>query len=118
MIVEKILLDGEFVPDIPEGLEYKSATYRVETDDYILTFSPEQLEAQRITPAQGRAQLSRDSKLAAVATYIEQSDNEELKIFWEYSTFWDRNTPTVKALAQAFSIELDSFWASAKAIEL
>ena len=109
---------GSFVPNIPQGLEFDRVIYQPITDDYLVIFTPKQLEANRITPAQGRAQLSRDSKLAAVDTYIEQSDNQELKIFWEYSTFWDRNTPTVKALAQSFSIDLDTFWASAKAIEL
>ena len=118
MVVQKILKNGSYVPDIPSDLKYEEIVYQRETDNYLVKFSKEQIEANRITPAQGRAQLSRDSKLAAVATYIEQSDNQELKIFWEYSTFWDRNTPTVKALAQAFSIELNSFWASAKAIEL
>ena len=118
MIVQKKTENGQIVPNIPQGLEYERVIYQPITDDYLIIFTPEQLESNRITPAQGRAQLSRDSKLAAVATYIEQSDNDELKIFWEYSTFWDRNTPTVKALAQSFSIDLDTFWASAKAIEL
>lgn len=57
-------------------------------------------------------------KLSAIARYIEQSENEELRIFWEYSTFWDRTTPTVQALASAFSINLSEFWDSAKRIDL
>ena len=119
MIVQKTQNEsGAFVPDIPEGLEYKSAIYRAETDDYLITFSPEQIEANRITAAQGRTQLIREGKLAQIGAYIEQSESEELKIFWEYSTFWDKTTPTVKALAANFSIDLNAFWIAAKQIEV
>lgn len=119
MIVQKKQdKNGTFVPNIPEGLQYKSAFYRPETDDYLISFSSEQLEANRIRPAQGRAQLSREGKLTQIAAYIEQGSDEELKIFWEYSTFWDRNTATIKSLATAFQIDLNDFWSKAKAIEL
>ena len=110
--------DAHGEPIIPVGLEKFTSITNNGDGTSTLNISQEEFDKHTITPAQGRAQLSRDSKLAAVATYIEQSDNEELKIFWEYSTFWDRNTPTVKALAEAFAIDLDSFWTSAKAIEL
>lgn len=118
MIVEKIFKNGAFGPNIPEGLEYQAVRLNPDGQTYTITFSQEQLEANRITPAQGRAQLSREGKLTQITTYIEQGSNEELKIFWEYSTFWDRNTQTVKGLATAFQIDLNSFWLSAKAIEL
>lgn len=119
MIVQKIQNEnGTFVPSISEGLEYQAVRLNQDGKTYTITFSTEQLEANRITPAQGRAQLSREGKLTQVATYIEQGSNEELKIFWEYSTFWDRNTATVRGLAADFQIDLNDFWSKAKAIEL
>jgi hypothetical protein len=119
MIVQKTQNEnGAFVPDIPEGLEYRSAIYREETDDYLVTFSAEQQDANRISPAQGRTQLSRDGKLRNVTNSIMSSASEEVQIFWEFATFWDRNTPTVKALAEQYKIDLDVFWVKAKAIEV
>lgn len=119
MIVQKIQNEnGAFVPDIPEGLEYKSATYRPETDDYLITFSPEQIEANRITPSQGMTQLSRDNKLADIENYISNAQDAELTIFWERAVFWDKNSAIVKSLANAFNIDLEVFWQAAKQIEV
>ena len=119
MIVQKTQNEsGAFVPNIPEGLSYQSATYRAETDDYLITFTPEQLEANRISPAQGKTQLSRLGKLQAVRNLVTNSGNEELEIFWEYATFWDKNTATVQSLAQAVGVDLEQFWIDAKQISL
>lgn len=119
MIVQKKQNEqSTFVPDIPEGLEYKSATYRPESDDYLITFSPEQLEANRITAAQGRTQLSREGKLQQIADHVAQSQNEELQIFWEYATFWDKTTPIIKQFLQAFGIDVEDFWTKAKSIAI
>lgn len=119
MIVQKIQDEkGNFIPDIPQGLQYKSVTLNNDGQTYTVEFTPEQLKNNRITPAQGRAQLNREGKLSAVAAHIEQGSNEELKIFWEYSTFWDKNTPTLQSLAQGFSIDLEDFFSKAKSIQL
>ncbi|WP_421752936.1 hypothetical protein [Croceimicrobium sp.] len=118
MIVQSKIDNGLKQADIPQGLEYESATYRPSTDDYVIKFTPEQEEANRITPAQGRAQLDRDGLLSDISNHIEQSSNTELRIFWEYSTYWDRTTPTIQALASGFGIDLSQFWKKAKKIQL
>jgi hypothetical protein len=117
MIVQKTQNEnGAFVPDIPQGMEYKSATYRADTDDYLVTFSAEQQDALKITSAQGRVQLHRIAKKSAIDNYIQNSNNEELQIFWEYSTYWLRYSPTIEQLGTQFEIDLDQFFADAKAI--
>lgn len=119
MIVKKIQLEnGTFGPDIPEGLKYKSARLNQDGQTYTITFTPEQRAANRISIAQGRAQLHRDGKLAQVEQYIEQGANVELKIFWKHEPSWDKYSPSVCYLAQHFQIDLDEFWSKAKMIEL
>ena len=119
MIVQKTQNEsGAFVPNIPEGLEYKSATYRAKTDDYLIEFSPEQMEAQRITAAQGRIQLIRLAKKDAIDKFVAEKGNDELKVYWEYSTYWLRNSPIIIQLGEMFEIDLDSFWADAKNINI
>lgn len=119
MIVQKIQLEnGTYGPNIPKGLEYQLARINEDGQTYTIIFSEEQKEANRISPAQGKTQLHRENKLSQIAQHIEQGSNEELKIFWEYATFWDRHTASVKALAQHFEIDLDEFWSKAKMIEV
>lgn len=118
MIVQKIKKNGVFGPDIPTELEYHSARLNEDGQTYTITFTEEQREANRITPAQGRAQLARDGKLAQIDSYIQNSDSDDLNIFWEYATFWDRTTPTIQQLATSFQIDLETFWQSAKKIQL
>jgi len=118
MIVKAILKNGIKQADTPVGVEYKSTTYLKASDEYLVEFTKEQLEANRISPAQGRTQLNREGKLDLVENYIADSGNTELKIFWGHATFWDKTTDQVKSLATAFSIDLEVFWASAKAINI
>jgi hypothetical protein len=62
--------------------------------------------AEKITAAQLKLWLNRSGKLKPVNEFINQSDNEELKIMWEYATEWHYVNEQLQELAQHFEIDL------------
>jgi hypothetical protein len=61
---------------------------------------------EKITTAQLKLWLNRSGKLKAVNEFINNSDNEELKIMWEYATEWHYVNEQLQELAQHFEIDL------------
>lgn len=115
MIVQKKQDEqGNFVPDVPAGYEYKSAIYVRETDNYKLVPT----DAMLISPAQGKAELASRGLLQTVEAAIEASNDQQLKIFWNFSTFWEKHTPAIMGLASQLGIDINDFWTKAKAREL
>lgn len=115
MIVEKIQNEnGSFGPNIPEGLEYKLATYRSATDDYLLTFA-EGKDPNEITCLQGRRELKARGLFDAVeAAVLSSGDDEFISMFTNLAVKWYYDTPQVVALAQQLNVDLDDFFAKAK----
>ena len=105
------------VPILLPGISYNIES--VEGDKLnIEILNIENPELLKITAAQGRVQLIRENKKDAIDLYISTSNDPELKELWEYSTHWLRYSPLIIQLAGAFEIDLDKFWADAKAIQL
>ena len=117
MQVPKIKTEQGYVPDIPTSLEPYVLGYALNPDGetYTLNLSPEWLEMQTISPAQGRTQLHRMGLLKTAAETVAQIGGE-LEIFWEYAVQWDKNSQAVQSLAAQFDIDLDQFFDNARKI--
>lgn len=117
-------------PDIDSSIQYLGSLYYDEQDDVftyqVLVKSPEQLEAERralvpysVTPTQGRIQLKQMGLLDQVNQMIEASDDDALKIYWEYSLSWERNNSYISSLANILGMsenDLDNFFIQASQI--
>jgi len=58
----------------------------------------------RVTAANGRKNLAKIGKLAAVkAIFDDAATSEDIKIDWEYDTEWERNSALVSAMSSAIS---------------
>jgi hypothetical protein len=60
-----------------------------------------------ITPAQGRMMLLQMGLLASVKKAVENSTDEALSIFWEYSTQWDRDNMHIQTMAGVLDVSQD-----------
>ena len=72
-----------------------------------------------ITPAQGRMQLSAMGLFAAVKSAVNNSTDDALAIFWEYSLSWDRDNIHIAAMAAMLEMsedQTDDFFIEAKKI--
>jgi hypothetical protein len=72
-----------------------------------------------ITPTQGRMMLLQMGLLAAVKEAVENSTDDALEIFWEYSLSWDRENIHIAAMAGMMNMsehETDTFFIQAKKI--
>lgn len=72
-----------------------------------------------ITPAQGRMMLLEMGLLADVKAKVENSTNEALKIFFEYSGSWNRDNILIAAMAGMMDMseeQTDDFFIEAKKI--
>lgn len=88
--------------------------------------TPEELEAERralvpfsITPTQGRIMLSRAGLLTPVSEAVAASEDETVKIYFEYALSWDRNDEKLIALARSIGLDnetLDGFFIEASKI--
>jgi hypothetical protein len=72
-----------------------------------------------ITPTQGRMILLQMGLLAAVKEAVENSTDDALAIFWEYSLSWDRENIHIAAMAGMLGMteeQTDNFFIQAKKI--
>ena len=92
----------------------------------VIDKSAEELEAERkamipasITPSQGRIMLIRMNIFDSINQIIENSNDVELKTYWEYSLSWDRYSQYVLTMANLIGMnddDLDSFFIDASQI--
>jgi hypothetical protein len=72
-----------------------------------------------ITPTQGRMMLLQMGLLAAVKEAVENSTDDALAIFWEYSLSWDRGNVHIAVMAGMLGMtedQTDTFFIEAKKI--
>ena len=118
------------IPPVGENQRYGELIYDAQNDVVtreLIDFTPEEIAAnkkasipQTITPTQGRIQLSRMGILPQVELSVEQSGNEELKVYWEYALSWDRHNSYIQSMAASLSMteeQLDEFFTEASKIE-
>jgi hypothetical protein len=122
MIVNKILKNGEYVPNLPagwlKGQHYKE--HLLNSDGtYTLFFEPGQ-NPNQITALQGVREL-KSRTLAngqrlydAVKHAVDNSNNEDLQDFFYRAPDWYKDTPEVISLAQSFGVDVDDFFTKAK----
>ena len=105
-------------PDIPEHLKEHVVGYVYNhlEDNFTLKLSEEYKQLSVIRAAQGKAQLSKLGVYSTVKNMIESSDDELIKIFWEYDPHWNMESPTVKHFAEELNIDLQEFFKNARDI--
>jgi hypothetical protein len=72
-----------------------------------------------ITPTQGRMLLLQMGLLAAVKEAVENSTDDALAVFWEYSLSWDRDNIHIAAMAAMLEMseyQTDDFFIEAQKI--
>jgi hypothetical protein len=72
-----------------------------------------------ITPTQGRMMLLQMGLLAAVKEAVENSTDDALAVFWEYSLSWDRDNIHIAVMAGMLGMtedQTDTFFIEAKKI--
>lgn len=119
MIVNKILIDNQFVPDLPEGSVYTSCYLNADGETYTVEGLTMWGNAPyTITQLQGMLQLDRLGLLEQVEVMIEQSGTPA-KIYWKTAQTWERTSPILIKLAPMIWPEntddnLDRFFIEAK----
>lgn len=117
--VEKIMVNGSFVPDIPEGSVFEFCTLDDSGQFYLVDGvtlwgnSP-----FTISQLQGKLQLDLMGLFAQVEAMIEQSGSQA-KIYWNTAANWERNSPILARLAPMIwpddtEAKLDEFFINAK----
>ena len=97
-------------PDIPEGLEYQSATYRPSTNDYILTFTEEQRKQFEMPKLDfklallQRHNITDDMVKAGLDQIQDFQQREALKLKWFESRVIIKNDPDLLAMAPSFGL--------------
>jgi hypothetical protein len=110
-----ILIDGQVIKT-ERSVEY------ITMEEYILATGedvPIEEVPFSITPSQGRMMLLKLGLLAAVKEAVENSTDESIKIFWEYSLSWDRDNIHIAAMAAMLEMseyQTDDFFIEAKKI--
>jgi hypothetical protein len=116
MIVNKILLDNQYVPDLPEGAVYESYFLNEDGLTYTVTGVTELNGVPlTISTLQGKLQLIKMGLLDTIEGMITQEGAAE-KIYWEYAIEWERSSPILNRLAPAVGMDqngLDQFFISA-----
>lgn len=115
---------------------YDAATHRLgilifdeESDQFtyeVIAKTSEELEAEQkalvpysITPTQGRILLKQMGILDQVNQMVEQSEDQALQIYWEYSLSWDRDNPYISSMANLLGMseeDLDELFIQASQI--
>ena len=113
MTVNKILKDNEYVPDLPEGMEYES--YSLNPDGQ--TYTVKAKDKHFISKFQFFRELRARGLKAAFLQLADQS--EDVKEWVDYGTFLFEFSDDVAAIAQALNItDVRDFFTKAKQIEL
>lgn len=92
----------------------------------VIAKTQEELESERlaqipyeIKPSQGKIQLHRMDLLSQVDFMIEQSNDVELKLFWEYALTWERDNSYIQSLATVLGMnktDVENFFIEASKI--
>jgi hypothetical protein len=110
-----VLIDGQIIATEREIIYITREAYILATGKDV----PVEEVPFSITPAQGRMMLLKMGLLAAVKAKVENSTNEALKIFFEYSGSWDRNNILIAAMAGMMDMseeQTDNFFIEAAKI--
>lgn len=119
MIVNKILIDNQFVPDLPEGSVYESCYLNPDGESYTVEgLTMWGTAPYTITQLQGMLQLDKMGILEQVEATIEQS-GMPARIYWKTAQTWERTSPILIKLAPMIWPEntddnLDRFFIEAK----
>lgn len=92
----------------------------------VIAKTPEELESERlaqipseIKPSQGKIMLHRAGLLSQVEFMIEQSNDVELKLFWEYALSWELENSYIQSLATVLGMnrtDVEEFFVAASQI--
>ena len=109
---------NQFGPDTPEGLAFKSVTYRPETDDYWGEFQDGE-NPNEITALQGEQYLNSitingQNGLEVVMGAINAQPNLLVKRFFEKATVWKKDTQAIKDMCTAFGLDINTVFSEAK----
>jgi hypothetical protein len=119
MIVKKILIENQFVPDLPQGSIYVSCYLNPDGETYTVEGLTMWGNAPyTISQLQGMLQLDRLGLLEQVEAMIEQSGTPG-KIYWKTAQNWEKTSPILNRLAPMIWPEnteenLDKFFIDAK----
>ena len=119
MIAKKKLIDGQYVPDLPEGTEYESCVLNPDSETYtvsgITTWGPAPYE---ITQLQGKLQLSAMGLFDTIEEVVEKA-GPPTKIYWQTASTWRRTSPILLGLSKKIGMSenaLDHFFINAAKI--
>ena len=116
MIVNKILLENQYVPEIPENVAYNSYTLNPDGETYTLQgVSFTNGVPLKITALQGKLLLAQMGKIDQIEEIVNISGPPE-QIYWRYSNDWERTSPIINRLAPMVGMsqsELDQFFIKA-----
>lgn len=116
MIVKKILIGNEYVPDLPQGTVFESMYLNEDGETYtVIGVTEINGVPLTISTLQGKLQLIKMGLLDTLELIIAQAGAEE-RIYWEYATTWERTSLILNRLAPTIGMsqtDLDNFFISA-----
>ena len=119
MVVQKKLISGKYVPDLPNGVIYETATLSPDNETYTITGAVMQNGTPfSVNQMQGKLLLNKMGLFEATENLIAQSDSET-KIYWQTASVWERTSPIIKRFADQLGMseqELDEFFTQAAKI--
>jgi hypothetical protein len=89
----------------------------IATQHYIINNNPV-IVPDEISAAQGISFLMTLGLYNNVEDYVNNSDDEVLKVFWNRSSTWRINSPTISQLAMDLEVDLNQFFIEANKINI
>ena len=111
---------NQYGPDIPAGLEFKSVTYRPESDDYWGEFEQGE-NFNEITALQGEQYLNsitiNGQNGLEVVMGIVNSQSLIVQRFFAKAEVWRKDTKALQDICTALGLDIDTVFSEAKKLD-
>ena len=106
------LTDNAYIPDDPANSDYQKYLQWLDEGNTPEPADPVPVASPQISPRQIRMAMTQMNLRSQVEAAVAAGD-QDLKDWYEFSTYFDRNHPQVVAMAQSLNVsdaELDALW--------
>jgi hypothetical protein len=108
----------KWVPNLPKswqaGRDFMGTRYLLESDDYEINFSEEQLAKVEVLAFKVKIILEEKGVFSAIDNMINSGTDFALKMKWNTANTFNRYDPLIMSFGQQLNLDLDKIWAEAR----